>query len=647
MPKTHAHPTREQLGAYSAGQLAPVAAAAVEAHVRQCDPCCETMLGIASDDTFVALLREARVSSGDEITSGQETGKHAPQSSEVPRQLMEHRRYKAVELVGKGGMGDVYRAEHRMMERTVAIKVIHRELVRNPDAVDRFHREVKTAARLSHPNIVTAFDAEQADDLHFLVMEYVDGVNLAQLVEQRGPLSIETACSYVNQAAVAMQYAHERGMVHRDIKPHNLMVDEAGHVKILDFGLASLARQAVPMGNTFVPSGDLTSAGSIMGTPSYISPEQADDARRADIRSDLYSLGATLYYLLAGHAPFAGGDVSHTLQSHADVEPRPIEELREDVPAPVAGTLRRMMAKNPDQRYQTPREVAAALEPFAEDSHANPHPAVQTASGDRRLFAQPAVVAAVALLMVAILGVAWYAATRDEAGPVGDAGAVDQNAAPVVDTCEGSGSGEADDAAPGKIAAIAAINELGGRMRFNGSPEVVTVTLQGRHIRDSHLAILKGVPNLTTLYLPDTNISDAGLKRYISGMTQLRNLYLFDTKVTDEGLEQLEKLTNLSVLYLNGTKITDAGLKHIKGLGKMRSLSLDATAVTDAGLDKHIQEMTDLSMLFLKNSAISDAGLEHLKALKNLLHLDVRNTKVTDAGVDKLHQALPNCKIVH
>jgi serine/threonine protein kinase len=145
-------------------------------------------------------------------------------------------------LIGKGGMGDVYKARHRMMERTVALKIINRELVRKPEAVDRFHREVKTAARLSHPNIVTAYDAEQqAGDVHFLVMEYVDGVDLSQIIKDRGALPIAEACDYIRQAAIGLQYAHEQGMVHRDIKPHNLMVTADGTVKILDFGLASLA----------------------------------------------------------------------------------------------------------------------------------------------------------------------------------------------------------------------------------------------------------------------------------------------------------------------------------------------------------------------------------------------------------------------
>ena len=261
-------------------------------------------------------------------------------------------------------MGDVYKARHRKMERTVALKVINRGLVRKAEAVDRFHREVKAAAQLSHPNIVTAYDADQAGDFHFMVMEYVDGVDLSQTVKDRGALPVAEACDYIRQTAIGLQHAHERGMVHRDIKPHNLMVTKDGTVKILDFGLASLAPESLSDADTGEARGDLTSAGAIMGTPDFISPEQAEDARQADIRSDIYSLGATLYYLLSGRVPFDDGSVMHKLKSHAQVEPAPLNSVRDDVPHELVAIASKMMAKDPDERYLTPREVADALESF-------------------------------------------------------------------------------------------------------------------------------------------------------------------------------------------------------------------------------------------------------------------------------------------
>ena len=375
MPEQTTHPSPNELSAYSLGQLPPEEAASVESHISECAPCCETMLGLADDDTFVGLLQDAN-RSPTKSTPADQTVDHDNASAsasssgpETPAALSKHPRYEIVGLIGKGGMGDVYKARHRMMDRTVALKIIKQELTRKPEAVNRFHREVKAAAQLSHPNIVTAYDAEQAGEVHFMVMEYVDGVNLAQTVQEPGALPISEACEYIRQAAIGLQHAHERGMVHRDIKPHNLMVTSDGTVKVLDFGLASLAPEAISDAVTGEARGDLTAAGAIMGTPDFISPEQAEDARQADIRSDIYSLGATLYYLLSGRVPFAEGSFMHKLKSHAQVEPAPLNSVRDDVPQELVAIASRMMAKDPDERYLTPKEVADALESFLRTWH--------------------------------------------------------------------------------------------------------------------------------------------------------------------------------------------------------------------------------------------------------------------------------------
>jgi serine/threonine protein kinase len=364
MLKQRPHPTPEELSAFSLGQLRPEAAAAVESHISDCRPCCETLLGLSSGDTFVALLQEARQGEDDPTFDQDGQVDRAPPPPGVPAELVEHPRYEILGLIGRGGMGDVFQARHRMMDRTVALKVINRDLVRSAEAVERFHREVKTAARLAHPHIVTAYDAEQAGEAHFLVMEHVDGIDLARLVAAEGALPIATACDYGRQAAIGLQYAHEQGMVHRDIKPHNLMVTSAGTVKILDFGLASLAPTRLATDEPAGADGSLTAAGAVMGTPDFISPEQADNARQADIRSDIYSLGATLYFLLSGRTPFAEGSVSQKLKSHAQLEPAPIQTLRGDVPPELAEIVRWMLAKDPAERFQTPADVAEALAPL-------------------------------------------------------------------------------------------------------------------------------------------------------------------------------------------------------------------------------------------------------------------------------------------
>ena len=372
MPTLLQHPSLNELTAFSGGQLSPHDAATVESHIEECGTCCETLLSLSSDDTFVGLLRQTR--------SIEEPSEPWADDETIPTSLVNHPRYHVTGLIAKGGMGDVFLAEHRSMGRTVAIKVINKKLVRDPEVVERFQREVQTAARLSHVNIVTAYDAEQIEDIHILVMEYVDGLSLSALVKQCGPLPITAACDYARQAAIGLQYAHEQGIVHRDIKPHNLML-ASGTVKILDFGLASLTGGTVGERSPEEPSdASLTAAGSVMGTPDFISPEQAQDAHRADIRSDIYSLGATLYYLLSGRAPFAVGSVAERLKSHAETTPPAICDLRSDVPAELSAIIARMLLKDPDQRYQTPQQVATALTPFA--SQAAPITATPTRTGD-------------------------------------------------------------------------------------------------------------------------------------------------------------------------------------------------------------------------------------------------------------------------
>lgn len=365
MPIMTTHPSREQLSAYTLGQLPPAEATSIENHISECEPCCDTIISLSSDDTFVALLKDARqLPIAPSVDHDCQVSRSSSTHGDIPPELTEHPRYEIVRLIGKGGMGDVYEAIHRKMERKVALKVINRELFQKPEAVSRFHREVKAAAQLSHPNIVTSYDADQAGDFHFMVMEYVDGVDLSQIVKDRGALPIADAVDYIRQAAIGLQHAHEQGMVHRDIKPHNLMVSKNGVIKILDFGLASLASETGTSSDSAVLRSDLTIAGAIMGTPDFISPEQAIDARQVDIRSDIYSLGATLYYLLSGRVPFDDGNVMHKLKSHAQIEPVRLDAMRNDIPDEVVSIASKMMAKNADERYLTPKQVAEALESF-------------------------------------------------------------------------------------------------------------------------------------------------------------------------------------------------------------------------------------------------------------------------------------------
>jgi serine/threonine protein kinase len=269
--------------------------------------------------------------------------------------------YEILNLIGEGGMGQVFRALHRVMKREVALKVIRPEKVANPIAVRRLHREARAAARLSHVHIVQVYDVAEVNGVHFLVMEYVDGNDLGEVLSQRGAFPIPLACTYIRQACLALQHAHQRGLVHRDIKPSNLLLSKDGTaIKVLDLGVVLLQLPDQPD----LYESKLTQTGTVMGTPAYLSPEQAFDARRVDIRADIYSLGCTLYHLLTGKAPFRGVSITELVLRHQLEEPIPIAQIRLDVPAELQAVLHKMMAKRPENRYQSPAETADALRPF-------------------------------------------------------------------------------------------------------------------------------------------------------------------------------------------------------------------------------------------------------------------------------------------
>lgn len=265
--------------------------------------------------------------------------------------------YLLLEPRGEGGMGQVFKARHRVMDRVVALKVIRKEHLSHPDLIKRFHREIRAAAQLSHPNIVAAHDAGEFEKTHFFVMEYLEGDDLAHLVMKSGPLPVPQACEFVRQTAVGLQYAHERGLVHRDIKPQNLFLINGATIKILDLGLARL-RGAGEATQT------LTQEGSMMGTPDYLAPEQALNAHRVDIRADIYSLGCTMYFLLTGQPPFPGGTFAQKVVRHQQAEVPSITQSRPDVPPALAQALHKLLAKKPEQRFQTPAELVGALVPY-------------------------------------------------------------------------------------------------------------------------------------------------------------------------------------------------------------------------------------------------------------------------------------------
>jgi serine/threonine protein kinase len=266
-------------------------------------------------------------------------------------------KYRVLDLLGEGGMGTVYLCEHKHMRRRVAIKVLSNEKCQNPVLLDRFQKEARAVAMLNDPNIVRAHDVDWDGSVPFLVMEYVEGTNLQKLIEDNGRIHFLRCVNYMAQASSGLHHAHEVGLVHRDIKPANLLIDRRGVLKILDLGLARLSTDHEVLGSARDNSG-------LLGTADYLAPEQALNASQVDIRADIYSLGATFYFLLAGQPPFPDGTVAQKLIKHQTTAPKPISQFDPEIPSGVCDVVMKMLAKKPEQRYSTPGDVFTALQPW-------------------------------------------------------------------------------------------------------------------------------------------------------------------------------------------------------------------------------------------------------------------------------------------
>jgi eukaryotic-like serine/threonine-protein kinase len=259
-------------------------------------------------------------------------------------------RYELEELVGSGGMSSVYRARDKLLERTVALKILHEQFTRDDAYVERFRREARAVAQLAHPNIVTVIDRGEQDGRQFIVFEYVDGMNLKELLDQEGPLDPREAIELSLQVARALAFAHENGLVHRDVKPQNVLIDADGRAKVTDFGIAHA-----------LDVDGMTITGTIMGSSNYIAPEQAR-GEPVDEQSDIYSLGCVLYELLTGDVPFDGDNFVAVAMRHVNDPVPTVGEVRRDVPPHLDWTVERAMAKDNDERFASMSEFAAELE---------------------------------------------------------------------------------------------------------------------------------------------------------------------------------------------------------------------------------------------------------------------------------------------
>jgi serine/threonine protein kinase len=380
------HPAVDVLSSYKSLELDGATAESVKRHLELCELCRQRLAGIPdrSGDESMTGARGATT----DVTGGMNTMIEAQQTGELPladgsgsstlrsdsrgsapNELVNHPQYEFVRQLGRGGVGVVYLARNKLMDRLEVLKVLHKETLVQPEAAERFLREIQSAAKLHHPNVVTAYSALQLGELMVFAMEYVEGDDLGKVIRAEGPLPVIDACNFAMQAAMGLQHAHERNMIHRDIKPGNLILLRQGKqatIKILDFGLAKITSE----GSALTPQGQM------LGTPDYMAPEQMLDAQKADIRVDIYSLGGTLYHFLAGKPPFRGESLYEILKAHHSVEARPLNLVRPEVPAALATVVAKMMAKDPAKRFQTPAEVIDALQPFLNPTGSNASPSV-------------------------------------------------------------------------------------------------------------------------------------------------------------------------------------------------------------------------------------------------------------------------------
>jgi eukaryotic-like serine/threonine-protein kinase len=618
---------RQTVERFLADQLSAEQSAAFEDHLETCSSCRQTLDSFAAEGNWWQEAR-AHLNPAREATEGKPTQppvmawspdhaitEQAEAADDVPVPVRALRRYLAptddprmlgrlggyeiAGIIGWGGMGMVLKGFDLSLNRYVAIKVLGPELARSAAARQRFGREAKAAAAVVHPNVVAIHAVAEANVLPYFVMRYVRGPTLARRLQQSGPLSVLEIVRIGMQVAAGLAAAHAQGLVHRDIKPANILLEEGvERVTITDFGLARAANDA-----------RLTQPGLIAGTPQYMSPEQAH-GRPVDHRSDLFSLGSVLYALCTGQPPFMAEGSLAVLRRVEEEQPRPIPEINPDMPDWLVAVVERLHAKDPAQRFQTAVEVAGLLEcylahlqqpltvpapplSFARDRRAN--------TGKPRLFAKASVILILGLGSFFLLLCAFLQRQRPP---------VDAEHAPEV------------------------LQKLGAKItRSETLPNrpIIAVDLRNTEAPESDLIYLKALPQLQTLDLHRTALTDAGGKE-LGALKQLWRLDVSGTALGDATLPCLGSLERLRELYLGQTRVTDAGLQHLAALPQLEKLGLEATGATDAGM-RHVGRLKSLQYLNLGRTKITDAGLRELVGLTELRVLCLYVTGISDAGV--------------
>ncbi|MBY0525423.1 MAG: protein kinase [Gemmataceae bacterium] len=582
--------------------------------------------------------------------------------------------YVILEKLGQGGMGMVYKARHRRLDRIVALKVLPPAVTKNPSAVQRFQREVQAAAQLNHPNIVRAYDADKAGAVHFMVMEFVEGSDLARTVKAQGPLAVGQAIQCIRQAATGLAAAHAAGVIHRDIKPGNLLLDSKGIVKVLDMGLARMDTGNTPTDD--VTADEITKSGSILGTIDYMAPEQAINTKRADQRADVYSLGCTLFYLLTGQSMYRGETAMEKLLAHREAPIPPLLDVRPEVPADLDAVFQRMVAKKPDDRIQSMVEVVAELEGVgsedgkrltalrgvaavssgpASDVHLDETQAdfvSATGTSFRRsspklgkawwLIGGGVAAAGLVLSVVVVSTMGGKIAPTDGGKPIAQPSNTNKSIAGIDDDWLRSVAKMRT--AEQIEAVVQRLRELNpgfdGKLarRLDADGEVTTVELLSDHL--ANISPLRAFPKLKEVRC---NGSAAG-KGKLADLSPLRGMALERLECGWTEVSDLSPLAGMPLKYLNcgGTKVSSLAplermplvhlhclnslvrdLKPLVGM-KLTYCNVGATAIND---------LKPLTGMPLKSLYCHDTGIQDLQPLAGMKQLDVlhvHRTKVKD-----------------
>ena len=616
--------------------------------------------------------------------------------------------YVVLDKIGAGGMGRVFRAEHRRMKRIVALKVLPAASAKIAEVVKRFQREAEAAARLAHPNIVMAHDAGEAGGVHYLVMEHIEGSDLSRLVKLHGPLPVAQAVSCIVQAARGLEHAHAAGVIHRDIKPSNLLLNRQGTVKILDLGLARLDG---PEG-VIVEGGGLTGIGNIMGTVDFMSPEQAVDTTSADARSDIYSLGCTLFFLLIGRRPFESDTVLKKLLAHREAPIPSLLPLRPDVPWSLDQVFSKAVAKRPEDRYQTATELRHALETCMPDAEASlgqtseliereafesnlngfwqrfgpggptvPAPPVAKREDAPANLSRPSPASELPHKTLpksedahqpagANVAPPWWRGSWATIASAAAAACLFVAAGVIISIRNKEGREiarvEAPDGASVVIGSEAvsqpAIKQLAVTTATGSDRRAAewalsiggTVTIAAGQQVETTVSGIKNLPaepyalvRIQALY--NLRITDAGVDN-LRGLANLRELALGsdNQRFSDQALKVIGGLTSLERLEIHGAVITDAGLQNLQGLTALGDLELRNNGkLTGAGIE-HLQSLPKLSTVLIFDSPLSDAGLDSISRLPELKSLSISGSgKTTKPGLERALQRAAGLKYLH